>query len=133
MSTLFDVSMVAAPRVAESPAALECKVVDVIEIKSVSGGWSGSVLTLGEVVAFHIDDAFLVDGRFDIARADVKHLGFGQGAHYCVGAALPRLEGQVAFEALFSAFPRLALAEEKPVWKPTAGFRALAALEVVPA
>jgi flavin reductase (DIM6/NTAB) family NADH-FMN oxidoreductase RutF len=67
--TMAECRLVAAPRVAESPAALECKVVDVIEIKSVSGGWSGSVLTLGEVVAFHIDDAFLVDGRFDIARA----------------------------------------------------------------
>jgi flavin reductase (DIM6/NTAB) family NADH-FMN oxidoreductase RutF len=53
----------------ESPAALECKVVEVVEIKSVSGAWSGAVLTLGEVVAFHIDDEFLADGRFDTARA----------------------------------------------------------------
>ncbi len=67
--TMAECRLVAAPRVAESPAALECKVVDVIEIKSVSGAWSGSVLTLGEVVAFHIDDEFLVDGRFDTARA----------------------------------------------------------------
>ncbi len=61
--------LVAAPRVAESPAALECKVVDVVEIRAVSGAWSGEVLTLGEVVAFHIDDDFVVDGRFDTARA----------------------------------------------------------------
>jgi flavin reductase (DIM6/NTAB) family NADH-FMN oxidoreductase RutF len=44
-------------------------VVNVVEIKSVSGAWSGAVLTLGEVVAFHIDDEFLADGRFDTARA----------------------------------------------------------------
>jgi flavin reductase (DIM6/NTAB) family NADH-FMN oxidoreductase RutF len=67
--TMAECRLVAAPRVAESPAALECKVVDVVEIKSVSGAWSGAALTLGEVVAFHIDDEFLVDGRFDTARA----------------------------------------------------------------
>jgi flavin reductase (DIM6/NTAB) family NADH-FMN oxidoreductase RutF len=41
----------------------------VVEIRSVSGAGSGSVLTLGEVVAFHIDERFLLDGRFDTARA----------------------------------------------------------------
>jgi flavin reductase (DIM6/NTAB) family NADH-FMN oxidoreductase RutF len=67
--TMAECRLVAAPRVAESPAALECKVVDVIEIKSASGGLCGAVLTLGEVIAFHIDDEFLADGRFDTARA----------------------------------------------------------------
>jgi flavin reductase (DIM6/NTAB) family NADH-FMN oxidoreductase RutF len=67
--TMAECRLLAAPRVAESPAALECKVVNVVEIKSVSGAWSGAVLTLGEVVAFHIDDEFLADGRFDTARA----------------------------------------------------------------
>src|SRR5579871_5460982 len=67
--TMGECRLVAAPRVAESPAALECKVVDVVEIRSASGDWSGAVLTLGEVVAFHIDDDFLLDGRFDTARA----------------------------------------------------------------
>jgi flavin reductase (DIM6/NTAB) family NADH-FMN oxidoreductase RutF len=67
--TMAECRLVAAPRVAESPAALECKVVEVVEIKSVSGEWSGSVLTLGEVVGFHLDEAFVVDGVFDIARA----------------------------------------------------------------
>ena len=61
--------LVAPPRVAESPAALECKVVDIVEIKSLNGAWSGSVLTLGEVVGFHIDERFLLDGRFDTAGA----------------------------------------------------------------
>ena len=63
--TMAECHLVAAPRVAESPAALECKVVEVVEIRS----GSGSVLTLGEVVAFHIDERFLLDGRFDTARA----------------------------------------------------------------
>ena len=47
---------------------MECKVVEMVEIRSVSGP-SGAVLTLGEVVAFHIDERFLLDGRFDTSRA----------------------------------------------------------------
>jgi flavin reductase (DIM6/NTAB) family NADH-FMN oxidoreductase RutF len=67
--TMAECRLVAAPRVAESPAALECKVVEIVEIRSFSGAPSGAVLTLGEVVAFHIDERFLLDGRFDTARA----------------------------------------------------------------
>ena len=67
--TMAECRLVAAPRVAESPAAMECRVVDIVEIKALSGAWSGSVLTLGEVVAFHIDERFLRDGRFDTELA----------------------------------------------------------------
>jgi flavin reductase (DIM6/NTAB) family NADH-FMN oxidoreductase RutF len=67
--TMAKCRLVAAPRVAESPAALECKVVEIVEIKSLSGELTGAVLTLGEVVGFHIDERFLLDGRFDTARA----------------------------------------------------------------
>ena len=48
----------------------------------------------------------------DIARPDTHHLTFSQGAHYCLGAALARLEGQEAFKALATRFPTLELAEE---------------------
>ena len=61
--------LVSAPRVAESPASLECRVVEIVEIKTLSGAWSGSVLTLGEVVGVHVDDAFIRDGRFDTGGA----------------------------------------------------------------
>ena len=61
--------LVSAPRVAESPASLECRVVEIVEIRTTSGAWSGSVLTLGEVVGVHIDEAYIRDGRFDTARA----------------------------------------------------------------
>ena len=67
--TMAKCRLVAAPRVAESPASLECKVVEVVEIKLLSGAWSGSVLTLGEVVAFHLDDRLIHDGIFDAAAA----------------------------------------------------------------
>jgi cytochrome P450 len=50
--------------------------------------------------------------RFDIARADVRHLGFGIGPHYCLGQALARLETQVAVGRLFERFARVELAGE---------------------
>ena len=48
---------------------------------------------------------------FDPARPDPGSLSFGFGPHYCLGAALSRLEGEVAFPALFERFPELAVAE----------------------
>nr|WP_157528606.1 cytochrome P450 [Kibdelosporangium sp. MJ126-NF4] len=51
--------------------------------------------------------------RFDITRPEaVEHLAFGGGAHYCLGAPLSRLEGDVAFRALAERFPKLRLAGE---------------------
>ena len=67
--TMAECRLVAAPRVAESPASLECRVVEIVEIRSLSGVLSGAVLTLGEVVGFHIDERYLLDGRFDTASA----------------------------------------------------------------
>jgi flavin reductase (DIM6/NTAB) family NADH-FMN oxidoreductase RutF len=67
--TMAECRLVGAPRVKESPASLECKVVEIVEIRNREGGWSGHVLILGEVVGVHIDEAFLRDGHFDIAAA----------------------------------------------------------------
>jgi pimeloyl-[acyl-carrier protein] synthase len=50
--------------------------------------------------------------RLDITRADNHHLTFSQGAHYCLGAALARLEGQEVFKQLTQRFPTLELTEE---------------------
>jgi flavin reductase (DIM6/NTAB) family NADH-FMN oxidoreductase RutF len=92
--TMAECRLVAAPRVAESPAALECEVVEVIEIRTASGGWSGAVLTLGEVVGFHIDEAFLVDGSFDTARArPLARCGYQDYATVETVFAMPRPKG----------------------------------------
>ncbi|MFF3337827.1 cytochrome P450 [Streptomyces flavidovirens] len=48
--------------------------------------------------------------RFDISRPLTRHLSFGHGPHYCIGAALARLEAEVALPALFTRFPDIALA-----------------------
>jgi cytochrome P450 len=50
--------------------------------------------------------------RLDLLRPDNAPLSFGGGIHYCLGAPLARLEGQVAVPALLRRFPRLALAGE---------------------
>jgi cytochrome P450 len=50
--------------------------------------------------------------RFDLTRQDNHHLTFSHGIHYCLGAALARLEGQEVFKALSQRFPRLELTEE---------------------
>lgn len=52
---------------------------------------------------------FLDPGRFWPQRPDAGPLSFGGGAHFCLGAALARLEGTVAFPRVFSRFPELAL------------------------
>jgi cytochrome P450 len=50
--------------------------------------------------------------RLDITRPDAHHLTFSQGPHYCLGAALARLEGQEVFRALAERFPTLELTAE---------------------
>jgi len=48
--------------------------------------------------------------RFDITRADKRHLSFGHGVHHCLGAPLARIEATVALPALFERFPDISLA-----------------------
>jgi cytochrome P450 len=68
--------------------------------------------------------------RFDIARQDNRHLAFGYAAHFCFGAALARVEGQEAFEALLRRTPELRLETGPLVWRNNLGLRGLTALEV---
>jgi hypothetical protein len=57
---------------------------------------------------------------------------FGYGMHFCLGAQLARLEGQIAFETLLKRCPNLRLADDQPPdWHPNMAFRGLKALPVV--
>jgi cytochrome P450 len=66
----------------------------------------------------------------DVERADPKPLSFGGGAHYCVGAALARLEAKHAFEQLFARARSLSLVTDKPAWKASLTLRALSELRI---
>lgn len=69
--------LVAPPRVAAVPAALECRVTEILRPKALDGTLTSAVVVAGEVVGVHIDDAFLKDGMFDIVRAgNVGRLGY---------------------------------------------------------
>ena len=65
---------------------------------------------------------------FDIARRPGRHLAFGYGPHFCVGAPLARLEGEVALTRLAARFPDMALAEAHAAWAPYFILRRLARL-----
>jgi cytochrome P450 len=67
--------------------------------------------------------------RLDLARGDSGHLSFGHGIHFCVGAALTRIEAPIALNALLRRFPRLRLAGDEQIrWRPNITFRGLEAL-----
>ncbi len=69
----------------------------------------------------------------DITRTDNRHLSFGQGVHYCLGAPLARLEGQIAINALVRQFPKLKLAvsPERLRWRRGIVLRGMEALPCV--
>jgi pimeloyl-[acyl-carrier protein] synthase len=68
--------------------------------------------------------------RLDLARQDNRHLAFGWAAHFCFGAPLARLEGQVAFATLLNRFPQIALESSPIVWRENLGLRGLKALHI---
>jgi pimeloyl-[acyl-carrier protein] synthase len=68
--------------------------------------------------------------RFDICRQDNRHLAFGYAAHFCFGAALARIEGQEAFEAILRRIPDLRLEPDPLVWRNNSGLRGVNSLNV---
>jgi cytochrome P450 len=67
----------------------------------------------------------------DITRPDAgQHVAFGGGFHHCLGAALARMEGQVAIGGLVRRYPRMELTDEKLVWNGRLVLRGLTALPI---
>ena len=91
----------------------------------------------GSQVFVHIDEAnrdtrrWPDADRLDLTRPGPGHLGFGGGAHFCLGAALARLEAAEALSALFVKYPRLRPAADKVEWRESTTFHGLDSLPVL--
>lgn len=86
---------------------------------------------LASIAAANRDPAVFDDPeRFDIAREPNRHLSFGRGVHFCLGAPLARLEGRLVFERLSELSPDLRVVGEDDDWRPSTLFRGLKALKV---
>jgi cytochrome P450 len=68
--------------------------------------------------------------RFDISRNEGRHLGFGVGIHFCIGAPLVRLEAETLFLTLLQRFPQIQLATDTLEWQEHPIFRGLKSLPV---
>lgn len=90
-------------------------------------------MTLGVIGSANRDEeVFDNPDKLDITREPNKHLGFGFGIHYCLGAPLARLEAQIAIKTLLARLPNLRLngSTESLRWRPSLFLRGLEALPV---
>jgi cytochrome P450 len=96
----------------------------------------GSVIQAGQVVlgllhAANRDPAYFADPeRLDITRTNNHHMGFGHGAHFCIGAPIARLETRIALNAVLQRLPGLALTGEPLEWIPSYVIHGVRALPV---
>jgi cytochrome P450 len=94
-------------------------------------------ITKGQLVCFSFAAAnrdpeqFESPEQLDITRKPNRHLAFGHGLHYCVGAALARLEGQIAINTMLRSLPNIQLASENLEWYRNFTLRGLKSLPVV--
>ncbi|MGI8917361.1 MAG: cytochrome P450 family protein [Pyrinomonadaceae bacterium] len=90
-------------------------------------------MTLGAIGSANRDkDVFENPDELDITREPNKHLAFGQGIHFCLGAPLARLEGEIAINTLLRRMPdlHLSVATESLRWRPSMVLRGLESLPV---
>jgi cytochrome P450 len=96
----------------------------------------GKLIRKGDLVNTIIGSAnrdperFSDPDHFNITRSEGRHLGFGIGIHFCIGAPLVRLEAEVVFETMLRRFPDLCLATDHLEWQEHPIFRGLKSLPI---
>jgi cytochrome P450 len=90
----------------------------------------GSRVVAGLAAANRDPARFPDPDRLDLLRTDNRHLAFGWAAHFCFGAPLARMEGQIAFTKLLSRLSNPVLREDKLNWRENAGLRGLTSLNI---
>jgi pimeloyl-[acyl-carrier protein] synthase len=75
-------------------------------------------------------ERFSEPDRLILDRSDNKHLAFGWSSHFCFGAPLARMEGQIAFETILRRLPNLEIVPGQLTWRDNSGLRGLTALPV---
>jgi len=97
---------------------------------------AGHTIGKGEMVMPFVGAAdrdpaqFYEPDRLDITRADNRHIAFGWGIHFCLGAPLARVEGQIAINTLVQRLPKLELATAAPEFRQSLTLRGLKSLPV---
>lgn len=95
---------------------------------------AGVPIAAGQQVLLRLDLANQDPRRWDsphtldLARTGPAHLGFGTGIHFCLGAALARMEAAEALDRLFDRYPQLVALDEEPQWRSSSTFHRLEAL-----
>lgn len=134
-------------RLKEQPALIDAAIEEWLRYDGPSGAlarvitadvaFGGKQLAAGQRLFAFVNAAnrdprqFADADRFDIGRTPNAHLTFGHGIHFCLGASLARLEGQIALRALIERFPNINLAATgAPQWKDSVILRGMEALPV---
>ncbi len=88
-------------------------------------------VVVAAIGAANRDPAVFADPeRLDVARKDNRHIAFGFGIHFCLGASLARIEGQVAIGTLLRRMPALKLVSDIPEWRESSVLRGLKTLPI---
>ncbi|NHU47963.1 cytochrome P450 [Rhodococcus sp. A14] len=93
---------------------------------------AGSHLLLGLAAANRDPEKFDNPEVFDLTRARIRHLAFTAGGHYCLGAPLSRIEGEILLRRLPEKLPNIELREKNPTRMPDLSFPAITQLMVSP-
>jgi cytochrome P450 len=91
---------------------------------------AGQMVVLLLAAANRDPDQFPNPDKLDVGRPNNKHVAFGLGAHFCLGAPLARLEGRLVFEALLQRAPHLRLDGPRPRYRQNFNLRGLESLQV---